>query len=271
VWAAVDSLAWWGNAWADRTETDQFGWPTRLPLLPTHVVEADPSSSGWKILGTRIPATDLVHMAMRAPAGERLGWGVMDTYQHELKIMRAVERAQMVVMRHGVPTGILKIDPQMHMTREGMAELVADWMRKQQTRTVAALKGVDFQRVSFSADELSMIPTREFSLRLASDITGVPPYLLGVPSESRVYANAETEWANFIRTTLEPFLVLIEYHLSRNLPRGQVAAFDRTQLLRADAATRWAVHETAHRIGAMTVTEIRNAEDLPPLEGTENA
>ena len=116
-----------------------------------------------------------------------------------------------------------------------------------------------------------MVPTREFNLRLASDITGVPPYLLGVPSESRVYANMETEWANFIRVTLGRYLSPLEHVWSQCFPANKVVRFRTDQLLRADAAARWAMYEAADRIGAMTRDEIREMERMPPLTPEQKA
>jgi phage portal protein BeeE len=110
-----------------------------------------------------------------------------------------------------------------------------------------------------------MIPTREFNLRLASDITGVPPYLLGVPSESRVYANMETEWANFIRVTLGRLLSPLEAALSDCFPRDKQVMFNTDQLMRADSTARWTVYKMAAEIGAVTVDEIRDFEHMPPL------
>lgn len=269
VWAVLDALGWWGNAWADATDIDSTGWPWRLPLWPTEAVVWDEPEARWRIGWDHLAVTDVVHFKAATRAAELLGKGVLDTYQDELRLIRAAERAQFVLMNHGVPTGLLKVDPMSGTTQAELNELVELWMDKQRTRKVAALKGVDFQRVSFSADELSMIPTREFNLRLASDITGVPPYLLGVPSEARVYSNAETEWSNFLKTTLLPKLKVIEYGLTSALPRGIEARFDLTPLLRGDAKTRWDIYRTARDLDAMTVDEIRNAEEMGPMPGDQ--
>ena len=208
-------------------------------------------------------------MRAHAPAGSRLGQGLLDTYQTELRVMLAAEAAQYVLLEHGVPTGLLKVASGSVVTPDQAKTIKDTWVTSQARRSVAVMSNIDFQKVSFTADELSMIPTREFNLRLASDLTGVPPYMLGVPSESRVYANAETEWQNFIRTTLAGYLAPVEYGLSSSChPKGmwdQTARFDMAPLYRGDAKSRWEVYAIGHGLGAVTVDEIRNLEGLGPM------
>lgn len=271
-WAVVDALFWWGNAlaWAGDVDPGSLR-PRRLPLFQTDQVDWDPQANQWRVAGgdVMVPPSEMWHTKVHTPAGERLGRGVLADYQTELKLIRAAENAQFVILNHGVPTGLLKIDPNSSATQEDLELYKAKWLKSQRERTVAMMKGIDFQRVSFNADELSMIPTREFNLRLASDISGVPPYMLGVPSESRVYANAETEWQNFIRTTLGTYLAPIEFGLSDCLPShgmwDQQALFDLAVLEKADSKTRWEIHKIAQAMGAKTLDEIRNEENLGPL------
>lgn len=274
VWSVVDSLVWLGNALAVKDNPDGLGYPRSLPLVNMRDARYDYDLGRWEVLTVDGPVafrpSEVLHMKVHAEAGERLGLGLLDTYQAELQVMRAAEHAQYVLLEHGVPTGLLKVDPNAAMTPDDATRIKDKWMASQAKRSVAVMSNVDFQAVSFNADEISMIPTREFNLRLASDITGVPPYMLGVPSESRVYANAETEWNNFIRITLQPYLAPVEYGLSTCLPsRGmadQRARFDLAALARADAMSRWTVYQMGINMGAITIEEIRNREGLGPAD-----
>lgn len=274
-WAAVDSLVWWGNTMAVPRGLNSEMRPSRLSMLDFRNCRWDSVDGYWEVQTARDPIrlrpSEVMHMRVHAPAGERLGQGLLDLYQEELRVMLAAERAQYVLLEHGVPTGLIKLDANSPATPADAETLKARWLASQRSRSVAVMKGADFQRVSFNADELSMIPTREFNLRLASDITGVPPYMLGVPSESRVYANAETEWANFLRVTLMPYLVTIEEALSQQLPSkgmwNQRAQFDLAPLMRGDAKTRWEVYKIGRELDALSRDEIRNLEGLGPMEG----
>lgn len=271
-WAVVDSLVWHGNAlahlkdpkWAGRTLRP---YPTTLPLWDVAECVYNQDDSVWEVPNRQpVSVADVLHMRVHAPAGARTGLGLLDTYQTELRVMAAAEAAQYVLLEHGVPTGLLKVASGTVVTPDQAKTIKEAWLTSQTRRSVAVMSNIDFQKVSFTADELSMIPTREFNLRLASDITGVPPYMLGVPSESRVYANAETEWQNFIRTTLAGYLAPVEYALSTCLPSEDLTArFDMSPLYRGDAKSRWEVYQIGHGLGAITVEEIRNAEGLGPI------
>jgi HK97 family phage portal protein len=154
------------------------------------------------------------------------------------------------------------------------------FLKAMQDSSVAMLYNVDFKPVQWNANDLALVPTREYNLRLASDITGVSPYLLGVPSESRVYSNMETEWANFIKVTLGKYINSIEQVLSTCFPRDKTVRFYIDELLRGDSSQRWATYEKAINLGVMTAAEVRElegrgvAEDLeepPPPEPTAEA
>lgn len=267
-WAVVEALQWYGNVWARQTDHTPDGWPRRLPLFQTQNVTWNQDTARWEIGDLALRPSEVLHLKTGAPAGERMGRGILANYQEELKLIRAAERAQYVLLDHGVPTGLLSIDKDAAIGPNEAPDIKRKWHESQRKRSVAVLKAITYQRVGFNAEELTMIPTREFNLRLASDITGMPPYLLGVPSESRVYANAETEWTNYVRTSLGQFLSAIEYGMSNCLPSkgtwDQQARFDLSVLMRGDAKTRWDVYKIAADLEAMSVEEIRNAESMGP-------
>jgi HK97 family phage portal protein len=262
-----ESLAWWGNAFAYRgvEVSDTRGHPLRLPLLETERVEWDQTDY---VLSTdqgreTFSPPEILHMVTGARAGRRMGTGILQRYQSELKIMRATEGAQFVLMEAGKPMGIISLGQD--VTSDEAAEYKAAVMQAMKTDGIAAMGQADFKPLNWNAADLTMIPTREFNLRLASDITGVPPYMLGVPSESRVYSNMETEWTNFIRVTMGRYTKAINTGLSRCYPRTQSVRLDITALMRGSAPERWAVYQIGIQSGALTVNEVRGFENMPAL------
>ena len=265
--AVVASLFWYGDAMAYRGAevTDSRGWPLRLPLMDT-------TRFNWRD-GRYEYTTDsgvdsytpseIAHFVLGARAGRRFGLGILDRYQTELKLMIATEEAQYVLMKDGKPMGILALG--VDVNPDQAAQYKEGFLKAVRESGVAAIGNADFKPVQWSSADLSMIPTREFNLRLASDICGVPPYLLGVPSESRVYSNMENEWTTFVRVTLGRYLRAIESTMSSCFPRGQTVQFDLDQLLKSDTKTRYEVYTAALAAGILTLDEIRQSEDLPPL------
>lgn len=270
--AAVAAMAWHGNAFAYRGPdvADYRGYPTRLPLF-------DPTSVGWSgdwdrnqryIVNTStgqfdVEPADMLHAVVSPRAGFKMGRGILQRYQQTLKLMVVTEQAQFVLMKDGKPMGILSLG--IDVTPDEAADYKKSFLAAVRESGVAAIGNAKFEPVQWNAQDLAMVPSREFNLRLASDITGVPPYLLGVPSESRVYANMETEWANFIRVTLGRYLAPLSAVLSDCFPRDKTVMFNTDQLLRADSAARWTIYKTGAEIGALLLDEIRDAEHLPPL------
>ena len=270
LYALVSDLVWDGNAFALRApETvDWRGYPLRLPLIPPDVVSWD--GTGYVVAGADGPRpVDVLHAAVHTRSGRRMGRGILARHQGALRLIRATEGSQYVLMRQNRPAGILASDRDLTPAEAAAAKAaVIDALTSSSLAVVSSAK---YQPVQWSADDLSMIPTREYHLRLAADITGVPPYMLGVPSEARVYSNAEQEWANFLRLCAGLYLPAVESMLSACYPRDLTVRLDVDGLLRADASTRWQVWETASRIGAVTVDEIRQAEGRPPLDTADGS
>lgn len=271
--AAVADLQWDGNCFAPKTAPDRLGYPTRLPLLPPWRVSWEPSTdpgdpgSAYIVAGAsrrvEVAAADMFHAAVNVASGSRMGRGILHRYQDLLALMVVVERATFVVMRDGKPVGVLSTDMDMTTSElQGAKRAFIDGVRSD---GIAALVKAQFESVSWNAQDLALIPAREHNLRLASDMTGVPPYLLGVPSESRVYSNMETEWSNFVRVTVQRYLNPLQDALTGCLPRGQVARYNTDDLTRPDAATRWANHRIAWDIGATSIAEIRQEERMGPM------
>ncbi|MEI8082269.1 MAG: phage portal protein, partial [Actinomycetes bacterium] len=248
---------------------DYLGYPLSLKLLRADEMDWRPDlgiyeyrPQGGPIV--HLEPSDVLHMAIGAEAGRKMGQGIIARYQAELKLIRATEQAQFVVMNAGVPTGIISIDSP-NVTEPQAQAAKKSFLESQKTRGVAVLAKASFSPVTWNPTDMAMIPAREFNLRLASDITGTPPYMLGVPAESRVYSNQETEWTNFVRGTMGELVEPIEWGLSTCLPRGQEARLDLESLQRADSKTRWELYNIALTMGAMTVDEIRDRENLGPL------
>ena len=79
------------------------------------------------------------------------------------------------------------------------------------------------------------------------------------------YANTESRALDYLRYSVNTWLVRIETALGRLLPRQQYAKLNAGGLLRSTTKERYEAHEIALRAGFLTVDEVRALEDLPPL------
>jgi HK97 family phage portal protein len=280
-YAAVMDLVFDGNVFADaEAEVDRRGWPTRLPLIdPARVTWApigDGSSMGYVVAPADDPVRDPVrdpgpvefepsrmfHAAVDVRSGKRMGRGIIETYQQTLRLIATVERATAVVMRSGRPVGVLSVDEE--LDGDELAQVKASFLSGVRADGVAALVKSDFRSVSWNASDLALVDTRTHNLRLAADILGIPPYLLGVPSESKTYSNNEDEWTNLIRISAVKYVQPLQDALTRRVPRGQSVRFPVDLLQRPDAKTRWEIHQIAMGLGATSIAEIRQDEGMGP-------
>lgn len=287
---ATADLQWHGNCFADKTaDVDKLGYPLRLPLISAPRIDwarsKDPKKAGAKVYvvgpdpddygsggGARkeVDPPDMMHAAVNVPPGKRMGRGIIDLYQQTLRLIVVVERATFVVMKDGKPAGMISTDADLDGAE--LAQVKQDLIAGVRRDGIGAMVRATFAQMSWNANDLTLIPAREYNLRLASDMVGVPPYLLGVPSESRVYSNAESEWSNFLKVTIARYQLPLQDALTRCVPRGRDVLLDTEDLNRPDAKTRWEVYQIAYGIvdegsgqRAMTIAEIRQEERLGPL------
>jgi HK97 family phage portal protein len=113
---------------------------------------------------------------------------------------------------------------------------------------------------------------REYSAREVARVFGIPGWMLGVSSgDSMTYSNTTEQMRAFAMHSLRPWLTRIEKSLSADAdlcPGGAFAEFELSGLLRGDDQTRAEVYEKALAAGWLTVAEVRESENRPPLEGS---
>lgn len=128
-------------------------------------------------------------------------------------------------------------------------------------------RGAKFEPVAMSPEDASLISSRQFSIQEIARLFGVPPFLLADSSGSTSWGSGlQTFGEMFVRFTLTTWLSRVEQRFSAHLlPRGQEARFVTDALLRGSATERASYYQTMKTIGALTVDEIRDREDLPPM------
>ena len=89
--------------------------------------------------------------------------------------------------------------------------------------------------------------------------------MLGVSGDSSVYSNVESRMTEFVRFVLMRWIRPIESVLEAQLARGTTFRVNVAGLQRADTATLGKYYKDAIETGWMTVDEVRNLEDRPPL------
>lgn len=138
-------------------------------------------------------------------------------------------------------------------------------------KTILLEGGFDLSPVGFSSEDAQFLESREFSVREVARWFGVPAHLVGDVTRTS-YNSSEMEMLNFLTHSLRPWLVNLESEINSKLfpQRTQFfARFDSTALARSDMASRYTAYSQALTAGWMTVADVREAEQLPFIEGTD--
>ena len=133
--------------------------------------------------------------------------------------------------------------------------------------------GLRYERIQVNPEEAQFLDSQRFTVEQVARIYGVFPEMIGgATSGSNVtYANREQRAADFLTFGLSPYLVALEDGLSMLVPRPQRVRFNLDSVLRSDLKTRYEAHAIGIESGFLTVDEVRQIEDRPPLPETEPA
>lgn len=138
-------------------------------------------------------------------------------------------------------------------------------------KTVVLEGGMELQSVGFSAEDSQYLQSRQFSVQEICRWFRVPPHLVGDPTRL-AYASSETEMNAFLTHSLRPWLVNIESEINLKLfPRRTrfFAEFDTNAIARGDLAARYEAYSKGLAAGFLTVADVRSAENLPAIAGTD--
>ena len=139
---------------------------------------------------------------------------------------------------------------------------------------VAVLEeGVHYQPITISPEEAQFIDSRKFSVQEIARIFRVPPHMLG-DLERSTYNNVEEMSLDFVKYTLEPWIILWEQSVEKALltKEEKMDYFVRMNvdgLLRGDFRTRMEGYRIGINCGVYSVNEVRRLEDMEILPEDE--
>ena len=139
---------------------------------------------------------------------------------------------------------------------------------------VAVLEeGMKYTPISISPEQAQFLETRKFQINEIARIFRVPPHMVG-DLEKSSFSNIEQQSLEFVKYTLEPWLVRWEQSMVRSLltpseKREYFIKFNVDGLLRGDYASRMSGYATARQNGRMSANDIRELENLDRIPAEE--
>lgn len=135
---------------------------------------------------------------------------------------------------------------------------------------VAVLEeGMKYTPISISPEQAQFLETRKFQINEIARIFRVPPHMVG-DLEKSSFSNIEQQSLEFVKYTLDPWVVRWEQSLSRSLlsedeKKQYFFKFNLEGLLRGDYQGRMNGYAIARQNGWMSANDIRELEDLDKL------
>lgn len=127
-------------------------------------------------------------------------------------------------------------------------------------------EGMKYTPIGISPEQAQFLETRKFQINEIARIFRVPPHMVG-DLEKSSFSNIEQQSLEFVKYTLEPWLVRWEQSIQRTLfsaeeKKQYFAKFNVEGLLRGDYASRMNGYATARQNGWMSANDIRELENL---------
>lgn len=141
-------------------------------------------------------------------------------------------------------------------------------------RVAVLEEGMKFQAIGIPPEQAQFLETRKFQINEIARIFRVPPHMVG-DLEKSSFSNIEQQSLEFVKYTLDPWVVRWEQSLQQSLvlPSEKSSVFVKFNLdglLRGDYKSRMEGYATARQNGWMSTNDIRELEDMnriPEEEG----
>ena len=214
-------------------------------------------------------ASDILHFKTITRDGI-IGLSPIDQCKNSIGWGMAVEEFGNTFFKNGAKlSGVLQTDRALSETAIGRLKNSFNNVYAQLTganSTVVLEEGLTFKPISISAEQAQFLASRTFSIEEVARIFNIPPHMLKDLSKSS-FNNIEMQSQEFVTYTLMPYLTRIEQEMNLKLFRTNeigktFVEFNVNGLLRGNVKDRSEFYRTMLNIGAMSINEIRNKENM---------
>lgn len=275
-----------GNAFA-RVEQNAAGELTGLYPIDTRSVTVIRLPSGRYAYEypdhagrvQRLLQEECFHLADRTEPGSIIGRSRIAIARDTLGLGLALREHGSATFRNGARlSGVLQT-PNV-MTDESIARLRASWESQfagsgNAGRTAILENGLQFEQLSMNLEDAQWIAAQQFTTEEIARIYRVPPTMIGDLRHGS-YQNTAELGSQFVRYSLARWVGLWEAEIHRQLlgpiaRRRYHAEHAVEGLLRGNPEARADFYGKAITDGWMTVNEVRRLENLPTIEGIDDA
>jgi HK97 family phage portal protein len=236
-------------------------WTRVSPDRVTYTTNANNTEIiGYSVDGTAVPSAGIRSLVVFNGLDE----GFLSRAGRTIRAAVALENASEAFAKEPVPMMVLKSNGT-NLTSERIGKLLEAWRVARSTRSTAFLNAdVELQAMGIDPNKLQLNEARQYVALELCRSAGLPAYFASAETTSMTYSNAISERRSLVDFSLRPILTAIEQRLSMPdfVGQGNEVRYALDDFLRGNPLERAQVYEILNRIGAMSVDEIRQQEDL---------
>lgn len=284
--AVVASLDLWGNAYALIVRHQKTNHIIALDILNPERMRVDRGTDGlityiYQDNGKHIrhTADDILHIKGFSLDG-LVGLSPISYQSSVIGLQTDANNAAAHEFKNSLKAGgFLKVDggtlteEQRHRLRHNLTEFGKPENAGKYMVLEAGMDVAGGHSLRMNPQDAQLLESRHFGIEEVCRIFGVPPQLIYHTDKASSWASSlENMNIGFLMYSLRPVLVKIEQAITKKLlsvaernqykPRWSVEG-----LLRADSQGRSQFYTSALQNGWLTRNEVRELEDLPPLDG----
>lgn len=274
-------LLLWGNAYAQIIRNGKGSVIALYPLMPNKM-EVDRDENGQIIYkynrskdeantkeeGTVIlSASDVLHIPGLGFDG-LVGYSPIAMAKNAIGMAIACEEYGSKFFANGAsPSGVLEHPGILKDPARVRDSWNAAYGGSANSHKVAVLEeGMKYTPISISPNEAQFLETRKFQINEIARIFRVPPHMVG-DLEKSSFSNIEQQSLEFVKYTLDPWVIRWEQSLSRALltqdkKQTYFFKFNVDGLLRGDYQSRMNGYAVGRQNGWMSANDIRELENM---------
>jgi HK97 family phage portal protein len=252
--------------------------PYNFRVIPQWLMNVE-MSGGRRVynLGKLDVTDDVLHIRYKSTTDGARGVGPLESGKTRLVAAGVLARyATEIAQGGGIPKYVLEVEQQ--LTKEQADEVLDQWWASRMQNLGEPWKpavlsgGVKANPLQLSPQEMALLDLAKYNEARISNLLGVPPFLLGLPSgdDSMTYSNVTSLFDFHDRRCLKPAAVHVMSALSGwALPRGQAAELNRDEYSRPTFKERAEANAILFDRGVLTAEEWRTMERLVGTESAE--
>ena len=281
-------LLLWGNAYAQIIRNGKGEVVALYPLMPNRMT-VDRDSSGqlfysyqmnnsdaptMKAGAVILKPSDVLHIPGLGFDG-LVGYSPIAMAKNAIGLAIATEEYGAKFFANGAtPGGLLEYPGTLKDPDRVRESWNKGFSGSQNAGKVAILEeGMKYTPISIAPEQAQFLETRKFQINEIARIFRVPPHMVG-DLEKSSFSNIEQQSLEFVKYTLDPWVVRWEQSLSRALftpeeKKQYFFKFNVEGLLRGDYQSRMNGYATARQNGWMSANDIRELENLDRIPAEE--